>query len=206
MAEANGLKVEDDVKVKLESDQVSILGDEDDYEDTGELQFPKDSINTWLVRAPKDLWNGLDTLKYSEDRIRLGDMYVWQMPDGSTKVNTQLSHICKMKSNQAKVRWKLGTDIPGFDLIAKEYDLQVQPGAPRNTFIFSEKDLPGYKPNVYGRRFGNARDPLRKTEGGKVEKRQRGPRTITSTCLACCNAKTTLIIHRAHVLHCCPKP
>src|ERR1700761_1699949 len=73
---------------------------------------------------------------------------------------------------QQKVRWKLSKDIPGFDLIAKEFDLNVQPGAPRNTFIFSEKDLPGYRPNAYGRRFGNARDQLKKTEGGKVEKRQ----------------------------------
>jgi hypothetical protein len=93
MTEANGLKVEDDAKVKLESDQTSVLGDEDDYEDTGELQFPKDSANTWLVRTPKDLWNGLDTLKYSEDKIRLGDMYVWQMPDGTTKVNAEVFHV-----------------------------------------------------------------------------------------------------------------
>jgi hypothetical protein len=69
-------------------------------------------------------------------------------------------------------------------MIAKEYDLQVMAGVPKNTFIFSEKDLPGYRSNttnIYGRRFPRP-DTLRKTEGGKIEKpRQRGPRIIPST-------------------------
>jgi hypothetical protein len=68
-------------------------------------------------------------------------------------------------------------------MIAKEYDLQVMAGVPKNTFIFSEKDLPGFRSNttnIYGRRFPRP-DALRKTEGGKIEKpRQRGPRIIPS--------------------------
>jgi len=82
MAEANGLKMEEDVKVKLESDDVSMLGDEGDYEDTGELQFPKKPSTAWLVRIPKDLWSGLDKIKNQDDNLRLGEMYVWSGPSG----------------------------------------------------------------------------------------------------------------------------
>lgn len=72
---------------------------------------------------------------------------------------------------------KIRKDLPeSFKLIAKDYDLQPLPEVPHNTFVFSEKDLAGYKPNAF-RRFGG---PLRKTDASKIEKRPRGPRSITS--------------------------
>jgi hypothetical protein len=90
MSDMNGFKVEDDAKVKLAADQSSMLGDEDDYEDTGELQFPKTPTKTWLVRTPKDLWTGLGNLKNLDEKIPLGSLYVWQMPDGTSKVCSAL--------------------------------------------------------------------------------------------------------------------
>lgn len=72
---------------------------------------------------------------------------------------------------------KIRKDLPeSFKLIAKDYDLQDLPEVPHNTFVFSEKDLPGYKPNSF-RRFGG---PARKPDSGKIQKRPPGPRSITS--------------------------
>jgi transcription initiation factor TFIIF subunit beta len=178
MASFNGFNTEGIPKIKLEADQNSTIGDEDDYEDTGELQFPKTPNKAWLVRTPKDLWTGLEDLKNFEEKIPLGQLHVWHLPGG-----------------KSKVRWKMNKDIPGFDLIAKEYDLQIQDGVPRNTFVFSEKDLPGFRPNPLGRRFGNAKDHLKKTENGRVEKRQRGARTITSKISPQCRKVHILTIY-----------
>jgi transcription initiation factor TFIIF beta subunit-like protein len=87
MSDMNGFKMEEDSKVKLEADQSSILGDEDDYEDTGELQFPKAPTKSWLVRTPKDLWTGLENLKNLDEKIHLGSLNVWRLPDGTSKVS-----------------------------------------------------------------------------------------------------------------------
>ena len=55
---------------------------------------------------------------------------------------------------------------------------------PRNIFVFSEKDLAGFRPNMFRGGFGRGQrqnqDALKKAEGGRVEKKQRGPRTIPS--------------------------
>jgi hypothetical protein len=73
-------------------------------------------------------------------------------------------------------------------MTAKEYDLQIQTGTPKNTFVFSEKNMPGWKPHYMGRGRYNrtqAQDPLKKADGAdggsKVQKPyKRGPRTIPS--------------------------
>lgn len=35
--------------------------------------------------------------------------------------------------------------------LPREYSIQATNSQPENTFVFTEKDLPGYKPNAYGR-------------------------------------------------------
>ena len=35
--------------------------------------------------------------------------------------------------------------------LPREYNIQATNLQPDNTFVFTEKDLPGYKPNAYGR-------------------------------------------------------
>jgi hypothetical protein len=82
----NGVKGEEMVDIKPDPDAPTHIVDEDDFEDTGELQFPKASKKTWLIRVPKDLWTGIERLK-DDGTISLGNMYVWSMPDGSQKVS-----------------------------------------------------------------------------------------------------------------------
>lgn len=84
MADFHSVKMEEDVKVKLESDQIS-MADDDEFEDTGELQFPpkrqpsqiNDGIpQVWLLRTPKDVWDGIKNLK-SDKSIQLGAIHTW---------------------------------------------------------------------------------------------------------------------------------
>jgi hypothetical protein len=81
----NGIKGEEMLDIKPDPDASTPHADEDVFEDTGELQFPKTAQKTWLIRVPKDLWTGIERLK-DDDTISLGNMYVWTMPDGSQKV------------------------------------------------------------------------------------------------------------------------
>src|ERR1043166_3943358 len=83
----NGVMAEEMQGVKPDPDAPTPHADEDVFEDTGELQFPKSAQKTWLIRVPKDLWTGIERLK-DDDTISLGDMYVWTMPDGSQKVGS----------------------------------------------------------------------------------------------------------------------
>ena len=45
----------------------------------------------------------------------------------------------------------LDPDIPKHKSVPKEYDLALTNMQAANTFVFTEKDLPGYRPQAYGR-------------------------------------------------------
>jgi hypothetical protein len=81
----NGIKAEEDVKIKPEESTSATLPDDDEYEDTGELQFPKVTPSGWLTRIPKDLWDSLEKLK-DDDEIHVGDIKVWNLPENKMKV------------------------------------------------------------------------------------------------------------------------
>jgi hypothetical protein len=83
----NGVKSEDDAIIKPDPENGSpgVFADDDDFEDTGELQFPRDIPQGWLTRVPRDLWAGLKDLK-DDDEINIGNVLLWTMPDGAQKV------------------------------------------------------------------------------------------------------------------------
>ncbi|QDS72948.1 hypothetical protein FKW77_008401 [Venturia effusa] len=171
---SNGMKIEpqDFSNIKLDPDHPSpSMADIDEFEDTGELIMPKVGPNWagpgqmslpqgWLLRIPKELWAGLVDLPMDEE-IRIGDVKVWNM--------------------QGKEKWRLefNQNLPGWDQIPKQYDMNKTDATAKkdkdptlkNTFIFSEKNMPGFKRN-------NGVDT--KTGGPvKVEKPyKKGPRTI----------------------------
>lgn len=81
---SNGVKLEDNSTLHPETEVTtpSAFGD-DDYEDTGELQFQKDYLKWWLIRVPKDLWSFLDKFK-DDDEITLGSIKIWDTTDQKT--------------------------------------------------------------------------------------------------------------------------
>jgi hypothetical protein len=89
MATANGVK-DEDFSIKMDPDVASpSLADIDEYEDTGELVIPKKVVSGftsgdvppeipggWLLRIPKELWQGLANLPLDEE-IQIGHVKAW---------------------------------------------------------------------------------------------------------------------------------
>ncbi|KAL9109129.1 MAG: hypothetical protein Q9227_006220 [Pyrenula ochraceoflavens] len=106
--------------------------DDDLENDVGDLDFSNSDRNLWLTKLPVSLWNVLSNLK-DDDEIELGTLRVEGDFEAPKRVSLKLN------------------DIPVFKTEPKEYLLQnpdnVKTGTkrPKNTYVFSEKDLPGYK-------------------------------------------------------------
>ena len=131
----------------------------DIYEDDNELsvagQYDPES---WLLRVDNELWHALANI--SEDQeIQIGKLKTWTKADGSVRTQLELNRL-----------------QPGFKDVYKEYHISTTSGSVSNTYAFSEKDLPGYKP---GRRTGNAPGG-RPGDGGRIQKGKRPRRSIPS--------------------------
>jgi transcription initiation factor TFIIF subunit beta len=163
---ANSLKMEVKNEPGMDDLEMADIDEVGGYEDdTGELIFPKTLSQGWLVRVPKDLWTLLSHID-DDQEIQLGEIRIWQNKDVRGK-------------DTETIRLNLAPQIPKKDLslIPKQYDLTSQVTAPKNTFVFSEKNLPGFRPrrNQDALRSVNANS----SPAAKIEKPyQRGPRTI----------------------------
>ncbi|KAL1988997.1 hypothetical protein VTN96DRAFT_5760 [Rasamsonia emersonii] len=123
------------------------LSDEDIYEDAGDLDFSQAGQNVWLTRIPKSLWEHWSKLDDDEE-IQIGTIRVEGDPTDIKRVSLRLN------------------EHPGNKDIPKDYILKRQNVNPDNTsypvqnsYIFTEKDLPGYK-NRVDVLFGEARSML----------------------------------------------
>lgn len=69
-----------------------------------------------------------------------------------------------------------------YDNIPREYDIVTTDSDVKNTFIFSEKDLPGYKKGSKITRGAQTGDAIAsKTDDGRVDKTRRFQKAIPST-------------------------
>lgn len=123
------------------------LSDDDLYEDTGDLDFTQAGQNVWLTRIPTDLWKHWSQLDDDEE-IQIGTVRVEGEAHDIKRISLRLNESPN------------STDIP------KDYLLQRQNVDPKsgsfavqNSFIFSEKDLPGHK-NKVDEMFGETRSML----------------------------------------------
>ncbi|KIW95232.1 uncharacterized protein Z519_03816 [Cladophialophora bantiana CBS 173.52] len=129
-----------DENVKLEpmDDTPSPYVDEDDdiYEDAGDLDFSQAQQQLWLSHIPRTLWETLSKLQ-DDDEIEIGKIRV-EGPE----------------SNPSRVSLLLYS-LPAFENEPKEYNLftplpeKLRSRRPGQALIFSEKDLPGYKPRIF---------------------------------------------------------
>ncbi|KAB5581104.1 putative transcription initiation factor [Coniochaeta sp. 2T2.1] len=124
----------EDVKIKPDPEAIgSPLLDDDEFEDAGDLEFydktmPGDPLGAmWLARVPHSLWKTWSELD-DDAEIHIGTIRQWN------EVDAQGRHKLRM----------LLKSIPQHQNVPKEYDLEVNKEDARNTFIFSEQDLPGY--------------------------------------------------------------
>ncbi|OCK77908.1 hypothetical protein K432DRAFT_384283 [Lepidopterella palustris CBS 459.81] len=116
------------------------FADDDIYEDTGELNMPSTEIaqEMWLTRVPKWLWESLATAG-EDDEIEIGKLAIWK-------------NARDEKGNPITLtKMFLSQEHKGVQDLPRQYELIKAKTDPDNTYIFTEKDLPGYKPNAYGR-------------------------------------------------------
>lgn len=109
------------------------LSEDDIYEDAGDLEFNTDPAyqRMYLARVPKyvwDAWQGLD----DESEIQIGT--IRQCSTKGAKGVPKLS-----------LHMLLRKDLAQHQSIPKEYNLDVTESKVKNTFVFTEQDLPGFK-------------------------------------------------------------
>ena len=144
----NGVKQDDAIRVKDEPIDVgtpmSTISDEVEEEDTGELSMPKDEASypaMFLTRVPKELWHVLSETTQSQDEpIQIGTIKFWTKENGKQDVRLYLKY-----------------NLPGLEMVPKDYEMSVTNMDPQNTFVFTEKDLPGYKPGAFSNRNAHNR-------------------------------------------------
>ena len=135
------IKAEQDssfIKPEPDEDHPMRMLDDDDYEDTGELGFPDQVPGAWAARIPRLLfehWSKID----EDHEIQLG--------------------VVRHLKRSDKYQIVLDPKVKYNDRVPKRYDFIRKNNRTSNTFVFSEKDMPGY------RRKARDRDG---TENGKV--------------------------------------
>ncbi|EXJ58819.1 hypothetical protein A1O7_06249 [Cladophialophora yegresii CBS 114405] len=128
-----------DENIKVEpSDTPSPFLDEDEDmdEDAGDLDFSQAHQQLWLSHIPRTLWQKLSQIQ-DDDEIEIGKIRV----EGS-------------ESNPTRVSMLLYPN-PALENEPREYNLFAAPPEkqrsrrPGQAFVFSEKDLAGYKPKSF---------------------------------------------------------
>jgi len=124
----HGESIELDVKPKAEFDVLSLeaQSEEDIYEDAGDLDFTSSKQHVFLTRLPKFLWSSWSQMD-DDTEIQLGTMRVEGDLENPKRMSLLLSSALGVNHN-----------------VPKEYNMQMQNWTPTNTFVFTEKDLPGY--------------------------------------------------------------
>ncbi|CZT00396.1 related to transcription initiation factor TFIIF subunit [Rhynchosporium agropyri] len=122
----------EDVKVKPDPENAaspSGLSEEDIYEDAGDLEFnpSPDFQKLYLARVPKYIWEAWSHLD-DDAEIPLGTIRQSVDPDGKMRLQMLLTPALAEHQN-----------------IPKEYDLDITDETVKNTYVFTEKDLPGFK-------------------------------------------------------------
>ena len=189
----NGIKTDPDVKMEFESITPSGSGfmDDDFYEDTGELQLPPKGVDKdiWLTRIPKWLyeavsrWDDVALDGNDDEQIVLGEVLLLQSKDRPGSVD-QKAPIRVFLSDTWQ-QHQLSKSKAGNLKLPSAFELNRTPHVNEqldNTYIFTEKDLPGYKPSGlgYGRQggggsggFGGISDPK-----ARIQKRSKYRKAI----------------------------
>lgn len=184
----NGIKADPDIKMDPDANTPSGSGymDDDFFEDTGEMTLPKDEVkkDVWLTRIPDWLYEAVskwDDLAEGNDndQIQIGEVLAFATTSGIDK-----SKPMRIFLND---RWRAKANLPS----AFQLDpASVSDTLLGNTYVFAEKDLPGYRGGGYGQfirggaqgSFGGVQDPK-----ARVQKRSKYRKAIPK--------QTTLIGH-----------
>lgn len=138
----------EDTKIKPDPETAgspSGFSEEDIYEDAGDLEFNTDPTfqSLYLARVPKYIWEAWSKLD-DDAEIPIGTIRQSTTPEGTVCIPPAVGKMIANKS-QMRLQMLLNSDIAEHQTIPKEYDLDITEQATQNTFVFTEKDLPGFK-------------------------------------------------------------
>ncbi|KAF2801545.1 uncharacterized protein BDZ99DRAFT_528280 [Mytilinidion resinicola] len=181
----NGVKMEG-----LKQDPDSGFMDDDFYEDTGELSIPPPHSlqEFWLTRVPDWLLKAWEHAGV-DDEIEIGKIAI--------KRNTMGNEQMKMLLNPGALNLGVAPKDVKDELkdIPREYNVAPISNADDvNTYIFTEKDLPGYKPAAFGR--------SRTDMGGQGQYRVQKPRSKFRKAIP---KHTSLVGTPSRILECIPE-
>ncbi|MCJ1449134.1 MAG: hypothetical protein MMC23_009653 [Stictis urceolatum] len=111
--------------IRMEAGNTGVPADEDIYEDAGDLDFSSAAQAFYLTRLPKYLW---------KTWAQLGDDA--EVEVGTIRIEGDL--------NAPKRMSLMLSDGPVNETLPKEYNMQISNRNTINTFIFTEKDFPGF--------------------------------------------------------------
>ncbi|KAF3089776.1 hypothetical protein TWF569_011917 [Orbilia oligospora] len=115
--------------------------DDEQFEDAGDLDMTKGGVIAWLVKMPDfvlENWHKID----DDEEIHLADIRVY---------NTPAAFPGAKKQEPPQERLKLFlTDNKYNEGIPKKFDMAVTDRNVRNTFVFTEKDMPGFENRARG--------------------------------------------------------
>ncbi|PLN82749.1 transcription initiation factor IIF, beta subunit [Aspergillus taichungensis] len=135
------------------------IGDDDLYEDAGDLDFTNAAQSVWLSRIPRSLWQNWENLDDDEE-IQVGTVRIEGPPNDIKRVSLRLN---EREDNR---------EIP------KDYILQRQTinnenisHSTQNTYVFTEKEIPGGDNRMVV--FGEARSALYESMKRDARKKER---------------------------------
>ncbi|KAI9848631.1 MAG: hypothetical protein M1838_000470 [Thelocarpon superellum] len=152
-----------DVHIKPDPDSVDAsplpLSEDDIYEDAGDLDFSHFDKAVYLMRVPKYLWENWSKLG-DDEQIKVGQVRVERL--GHDANGQEINKFTMLLAPSAETKRGL----------PREYDMKLTNADSTNTYIFTEKDLPGYrsrgqgslKNSTYG---GVSKGPTNQSAAGK---------------------------------------
>ncbi|KAF1833291.1 transcription initiation factor IIF [Decorospora gaudefroyi] len=146
--------------------------DDEFYEDTGEMAIDKDAAekDIWLTRIPDWLYDAVSKWDNvadgsDNDQIQIGEVCAFATTSGIDKTKPMRVFL--------NDRWRAKTHLPS------AFQLDPAPVSDTllgNTYVFTEKDLPGFRGQTFGygqRNRGGVQDP-----GARVQKRTKYKKAI----------------------------
>jgi transcription initiation factor TFIIF subunit beta len=182
----NGIKPDPDVKEEKDD----LYMDDEFYEDTGEMAMPRENAppkDVWLTRIPNWLYDAVskwDDLAEGNDhdQIQIGEVLAFPTTSG-----IEASRPMRVFLSE---RWRSKTQLPSSFQIDPA---QTPESVLRSTYVFTEKDLPGFRSSGYGQgnrggpgSFGGVQDPK-----SRVQKRSKYKKAIPKQTALIGNATRT---------------
>ncbi|EWC46006.1 hypothetical protein DRE_04799 [Drechslerella stenobrocha 248] len=129
--------------------------DDEQYEDAGDLDMAKGGVITWLVKVPDfvlENWQKVD----DDEEIHLANIRVYHKNTAARPAPVSASQFQQQQAQQQPAgepqeRLKLVlTDSKYNAGIPQKFDMVVTDRNVSNTFVFTEKDMPGFENKARG--------------------------------------------------------